>query len=387
MMSDKPEQTREAHGRGALLDWFEARVNLTEFFALLTSLGLFYVEVDTKKPLRPAVREALAKPVSSYAEWPRVLGPLAVLFFLFQVVSGVLLAFYYRASPSEAYESIRFILRDVNFGWLIHQTHRWGGQLLVAILILRMVRFFFGGVYKKPRELLWISGALLLLLAMHADLTGRLLTWNQISYWSTVRGAELIFTLPLIGSLLGFLVGGQEIGAATLSRFYILHILILPAAVFALLYFNFATVQRVGLTEAASPTNVGGGRQYREYLYNLAILIVLIVGVLISLAVMQPAPFYPEIDLLSTPVEVQPAWYLVAPHVLVDVFFGGLPDLLKGTLFLASVVLLVLWPFVDRSPGKTMRERATVVTIGTLAFLLWVVLTIYGVALQNIGAP
>lgn len=382
----KPDQEAAARKR-ALLDWFETRVNLTEFFALLTSLGLFYVEVDTKKPLRPAIREALAKPVASYAEWPRVLGPLAVLFFLFQVVSGVLLAFYYRASPSEAYESIRFILRDVNFGWLIHQTHRWGGQLLVAILILRMVRFFFEGVYKKPRELLWISGALLLLVAMHVDLTGRLLTWNQVSYWSTVRGSELIFTLPLIGPLLGFLVGGQEMGAATLSRFYILHILILPGATFVLLYLNFATVRRVGLTEAASPTNVGGRRQYRDYLYNLAILIVLIVGVLITLAVMQPVPFYPEIDLLSTPVEAQPAWYLVAPHVLVDVLLGGLPDLLKGTLFLVSVLLLVLWPFVDRSPGKTIRERATVVAFGTAALLLWLLLTIYGVALQGIGAP
>jgi quinol-cytochrome oxidoreductase complex cytochrome b subunit len=250
-----------------------------------------------------------------------------------------------------------------------------------------MVRFFFEGVYKKPRELLWISGALLLLVAMHVDLTGRLLTWNQVSYWSTVRGSELIFTLPLIGPLLGFLVGGQEMGAATLSRFYILHILILPGATFVLLYLNFATVRRVGLTEAASPTNVGGRRQYRDYLYNLAILIVLIVGVLITLAVMQPVPFYPEIDLLSTPVEAQPAWYLVAPHVLVDVLLGGLPDLLKGTLFLVSVLLLVLWPFVDRSPGKTIRERATVVAFGTAALLLWLLLTIYGVALQGIGAP
>jgi quinol-cytochrome oxidoreductase complex cytochrome b subunit len=374
----KPDREAESPKR-ALLDWFETRVNLTEFFALLTSLGLFYVEVDTKKRLRPAVKEALAKPVASYAEWPRVLGPLAVLFFLFQVVSGVLLAFYYRASPSEAYESIRFILRDVNFGWLVHQTHRWGGQLLVAILILRMVRFFFEGVYRKPRELLWISGALLLLVVMHIDLTGRLLTWNQVSYWSTVRGAELVFTLPLIGPLLGFLVGGQEMGAATLSRFYILHILILPGAAFVLLYFNFATVRRVGLTEAASPRNLGGRRQYRDYLYNLAILIVLIVGVLITLAVMQPVPFYPEIDLLSTPVEAQPAWYLVAPHILVDVLLGALPDLLKGTLFLASVLLLMFWPFVDRSTGKTIRERAVVVTIGTAALLLWLVLTIYGV--------
>ena len=379
-----PGKESEAPQRSRLA-WWETRVNLTEFFALLTSLGLFYVEVDTSKPLRPAIREALAKPVASYTEWPRVLGPLAVLFFLFQVVSGVLLAFYYRASPSEAYESLRFILRDVNFGWLVHQTHRWGGQLLVAILILRLVRFFFEGVYKKPRELLWMSGAVLLLVAMHVDLTGRLLTWNQVSYWSTVRGAELIFTLPLVGPLLGFLVGGQEIGAATLSRFYILHILILPALAFLLFYFNFATVRRVGLTEAAAPSAQGGRRQYRDYLYNLAILIVLIVGVLITLAVIQPTPFYPEIDLLSTPLEAQPAWYLIAPHMLFDVLLGGLPDWLKGALFLGSLLLLVFWPFVDHSPGKNMRERVTAVSIGTAALIFWVTLTIYGLFWQGTG--
>ncbi|MFQ5792467.1 MAG: cytochrome b N-terminal domain-containing protein, partial [Acidobacteriota bacterium] len=161
-MSQMQKDRSRAVGKKAL-DWLESRVNLTEVFALLTSLGIFYVDVDTRRPLRAALHEALAKPMASYVRWPRVLGPLAALLFLFQGVTGALLAFYYRASPSEAHESLRIILRDVNFGWLVHQVHRWGGQLLIAILLLRMVRFFFEGVYKKPRELLWISGALLLL--------------------------------------------------------------------------------------------------------------------------------------------------------------------------------------------------------------------------------
>ena len=380
-----PEETPQTT-KGALLDWFEKRINLTELFALFTSLGLFYVEVDTQKQLRPAVREALAKPMASYARWPRVLGPLAVLFFLFQFASGVLLAFYYRASPSEAYESLRFILRDVHFGWLLHQTHRWGAQLLIAVLILRMVRFFFEGIYKKPRELLWVSGALLLLVATHADLTGRLLTWNQISYWSTVRGVELFFSLPLVGSVLGFLIGGQEITGATLSRFYILHILVLPAAVLLLLYMNFATVRRLGLVVDATSEKVSGREQYRDYLYNLAILVVLIVGVVVSLAVLQPVAFRPEIDPAATPLGAQPAWYLLAFHSLVDTSLGGLPDFIKGAVLLVLLLVFVLWPFVDRSRAITFRERRPVVIVGVLALLLWLLLTLYGMAVESVGA-
>jgi quinol-cytochrome oxidoreductase complex cytochrome b subunit len=378
MATEKPEAAK-----GSILNWFERRINLTEIFALLTSLGLFYVEVDTQKPLRPAIREALAKPMASYARWPRVLGPLAVLFFLFQAVSGVLLAFYYRASPSEAYESLRFILRDVDFGWLLHQVHRWGGQLLVAILILRMVRFFFEGIYKKPRELLWVSAALLLLVATHADFTGRLLTWNQISYWSTVRGVELFFTLPLIGPLLAFLVGGQEVTGATLSRFYFLHILVMPAFILLLFYLNFASVRRIGLlTTDADSSGVKGPQQYRDYLYNLVILVVLILGVLVSLAVLQPVPFRPEIDLFSTPVGIQPAWYLLASHTLAEGLLAGVPDFIKGTLLLALLLLLIFWPFVDRSSGRSWRERALVLSIGGLALLLWLFLTMYGLVLS-----
>jgi quinol-cytochrome oxidoreductase complex cytochrome b subunit len=284
---------------------------------------------------------------------------------------------------SLAYESLRFILRDVDFGWLLHQVHRWGGQLLVAILILRMVRFFFEGIYKKPRELLWVSAALLLLVATHADFTGRLLTWNQISYWSTVRGVELFFTLPLIGPLLAFLVGGQEVTGATLSRFYFLHILVMPAFILLLFYLNFASVRRIGLlTTDADSSGVKGPQQYRDYLYNLVILVVLILGVLVSLAVLQPVPFRPEIDLFSTPVGIQPAWYLLASHTLAEGLLAGVPDFIKGTLLLALLLLLIFWPFVDRSSGRSWRERALVLSIGGLALLLWLFLTMYGLVLS-----
>lgn len=384
-MMNMPDQPSKERG-SRLLDWFETRVNLTEIFALLTSLGLFYVEVDAGQPIRPAVRDALAKPMASYARWPRVLGPLAVLLFLFQGITGALLAFYYRASPAEAHESLRIILRDVNFGWLIHQVHRWGAQLLIAILIVRMVRFFIEEVYKKPRELLWVSATLLLLAVTHADFTGRLLTWNQVSYWSTVRGLELLFMLPLVGPLFAWLIGGGEITSFVLNRFYFLHVALLPGLILVLFYLNFATVRRVGLTTVSEESEVGGLQQYRNYLYNLLILIVLILGFLVSLAVLLPVPFLPEADPFITPGGVGPPWYLMAPYSL-ELLLGGIPDFLKGAILLAVLVLFVSWPFVDRSRSAPWRLRLPVLALGAVFLLVWLFLTGYGFWIEGGLAP
>lgn len=386
MTSDPSPPPRASGSR--ILEWLEERINLTEIFALLTSLGIFYTPVDTRKPLREALREALAKPMASYVRWPRVLGPLAVLIFLFQGGTGLLLGFYYRSSTAEAHESLRIILRDVNFGWLVHQVHRWGGQLLVAILILRMVRFFFEGVYRKPRELLWITGALLLIVSTHADFTGRLLTWNQVSYWKTVRGLETLFMLPVIGPLFAFLVGGREVTDFTLSRFYFLHIVVLPALTLALFYLNFATVRRVGLTAVSDEVEVGGREQYRSYLYNLMILVVLILGGLVTLAVLLPVPFLPEANPFSTPAAIGPPWYLMAAHTVVEAFPQPVPDLVRGGFLLACLLAFVLLPFVDRPRGpEGQRGRLSTLAVGTLILVIWLVLTIYGVAGQGVLAP
>ena len=185
----------------ALFAWLEARFNLTEMFSLLTSFGLFPSELDTRRPLREALRDALERPLPSYVQWPRVLGPLSFILFLFVGLTGVLLAFYYEPTATGAFASVTTIVRDVNFGWFVHQTHRWGATLLLMILLVRLWRFFFQGLYKTPREAIWIVAVLTFLAATHADLTGRLLVWDERGYWTTVRAVELLYTLPGVGGL------------------------------------------------------------------------------------------------------------------------------------------------------------------------------------------
>ncbi|MFQ5792937.1 MAG: hypothetical protein ACE5JI_20910, partial [Acidobacteriota bacterium] len=161
----------------------------------------------------------------------------------------------------------------------------------------------------------------------------------------------------------------------------------LPGLILSLLYLNFATVRRVGLTTGSGETEVGGRRQYRNYLYNLVILVVLILGVLVSLASLVPVPFLPEADPFSTPPGIGPPWYLVAPYALLEALSPWVPEFVAGALLLLLLVLFVLWPVVDRSPAAHWRERLPVLLVGALILLVWLLLTGYGFSLQGAPAP
>lgn len=157
------------------------------------------------------------------------LGGLAFLLFSIEVVSGVLLMIYYRPAVGEAYQSIRHIMTDVRLGWLVRGVHRWAGDLLIITVLLHLLRVYFYGTYKHPRELNWISGVLLLGLALGFGFTGTLLPWDQGAFWVTNYAKEAISSVPILGKLfLDYLWGGPEIGGAALLRFYVFHVGILP---------------------------------------------------------------------------------------------------------------------------------------------------------------
>jgi quinol-cytochrome oxidoreductase complex cytochrome b subunit len=369
-----------------LLDWLETRFNLTEMFSVLTGFGLFPSELDTRRPLGEAVDEALGRPLSSYARWPRVLGLLSFILFLFVGLTGILLAFYYQPTASEAFSSVTTIVRDVNFGWFVHQTHRWGALVLLGILLVRLWRFFFQGLYKSPREAIWIVAVLTFLAATHADLTGRLLVWDSRGYWTTVRAVEILFTLPGLGPLFAALIGGTEIDSLVLTRFYVLHALVLPALLLIFFYLHFSSVRRVGLSPAGRQGNSGqagaGRSSYRVYLYNLLILTVFILGGLVTLATLLPERFGVQADPLNTLAGVRPPWYLLAAHGLVESLPQIVPRSLRGLAIEATLLACILLPFIDRSKGRTLRERRWALTFGFAVLLLWVAFTVVGYRLE-----
>jgi quinol-cytochrome oxidoreductase complex cytochrome b subunit len=157
------------------------------------------------------------------------LGGITLFFFIVQVITGILLTIYYQPTPEAAYSSILLIMNGVRFGWLIRSIHSWSASLMVLFCILHLLRVFFQAAYKKPREVTWILGVLLLLLTLGFGFTGYLLPWDQRAYWATTVGSQIAGALPVVGeALLRFLRGGAEITALTLSRFFGIHVLVLP---------------------------------------------------------------------------------------------------------------------------------------------------------------
>ncbi len=169
---------------------------------------------------------------------PEAHGPLAWLYtlvsaalfvFIVQVVSGSLLAMNYVPSPDHAYDSVRFINEQVTLGHFIRGLHHWGATFLVVLVSLHLLRVFYMGAYKYPREVTWLVGVLLFLLVMGFSFTGYLLPWDQKAYWATTVGANIAGQTPVIGVYMArVLKGGDELGATTLTRFYALHVLVLP---------------------------------------------------------------------------------------------------------------------------------------------------------------
>ena len=162
--------------------------------------------------------------------WFYTLGSATMFAFLSQAVTGVFLAMYYRPDPAGgAYESIRYVTNDVFLGQFVRGMHKWGSSVMVILVFLHMGRTFFFGAYKYPRELNWVIGVVLLILTMMMSFTGYLLPFDQRAYWATIVGVNINGTGPLLGPYLSdFLRGGSEFGATTLSRFYAIHMLLVP---------------------------------------------------------------------------------------------------------------------------------------------------------------
>lgn len=189
---------------------------------------------STDKGLLERLRELLHRQVVPRRGFS--LGWLVVILFGVQVLTGILLSFYYQPSPAMAYDSIRFIMRDVTTGWLIRGMHYWTGQLLLILGLVQVVRVFLSGAYKSPRQVDWFLGFLLLVLVLTFAFTGNLLPWDQTAYWSAVQALDWLDDTPVVGAPLAlFFRGGDQVTAATLSRFYSIHILLLPWITFYLL--------------------------------------------------------------------------------------------------------------------------------------------------------
>jgi menaquinol-cytochrome c reductase cytochrome b subunit len=205
--------------------------------------------VEERSGLVGGIKYFLFRRVPHDTNWFHTLGSATLTAFLVQAGTGVILAFYYKPSPNEAYASVQNITNELTLGWLVRGMHRWGASVFIILLFLHMGRVFLFGAYKYPREMNWLIGVGLLVLAMLEGFTGYLLPWDQTAYWATVVGINLNATAPIAGPFLAdFLRGGTEIGENTLSIFYSMHMLLIPGALFALIGLHLYLVIRLGVT-------------------------------------------------------------------------------------------------------------------------------------------
>lgn len=208
-----------------LYQWLDERLGISD---------IYQVVLDRKVP---------------QVNWWFTLGSASLFLLVVQVITGIMLTVYYVPSPDHAYDSVNYIMNEVQFGWLIRGIHHWAASLLVITVFLHLLRVFFYGAYKYPREFTWITGVVLFIATLGMGFTGYLLPWNQKAYWATTVGTEIAGTAPVIGEfILKVLRGGSDLSGVTLARFFSLHIWIIPAVIAATLGVHLYLVVRLGIS-------------------------------------------------------------------------------------------------------------------------------------------
>lgn len=184
-----------------------------------------------------------------HVNWLYTLGSATLFVAIIQIVTGILLTMYYVPTPDHAYDSVVYITTQVPAGWFIRGLHHWGASAMVVLVVLHMLRVFFYGAYKYPREATWVTGILLLLVVIGFGFTGYLLPWDQKAYWATIVGTRIAGVAPVIGEwILRIARGGEELSALTLARFFGTHVWILPVTLVTLILMHFYLVVRIGIS-------------------------------------------------------------------------------------------------------------------------------------------
>ena len=206
--------------------------------------------LDDRFDIRRATREFVNHPVPDHVNWLYCFGGVTFLCFLIQAVTGILLAFYYKPTINDAYTSVLHIMDDIPFGVMIRSLHAWTANIMIIMVVFHMLRVFFHGAYRPPRELNWLTGVILFFITITFGFSGYLLPMNQLSYWATKVGTEIAGAIPFVGQYAqAFLLGGEKIGDATLTRFYTIHVIILPVVISGLLVAHFLMVRKQGIAD------------------------------------------------------------------------------------------------------------------------------------------
>ena len=301
-------------------------------------------------------------------------GGLALMFFTIQVVTGVMLLFYYEPTSDLAHKSIERIMTQVPFGWLVRSIHSWSANALMAMIFIHMFSAFLMKSYRAPRYVMWLTGIILLLLMMGFGFTGYLLPWDQTAYFATKIGTEVPKALPFIGGLItSLLTGAKDVNSTTLTRMFALHVGVLPAISILLVVVHIVLILLLGSGIPPGAKVTGETKYFPDYLLKEVMVWLIGFGLLIAIAVLYPWELGKAYD-LANPTEptagVHPEWYFMS-------LFQTLKVIPEWFAIIVFGLLLVFWtfvPFLDRKAHRA--EKSPLFTyFGIVAILYLCVMT------------
>lgn len=344
--------------------------------------------IDERYPLTKMWNEHLAQYYApkNFNFW-YYFGSLALLALVLQIVTGIFLAVNYKPDAGMAFASVEYIMRDVDYGWLIRYMHSVGGSLFFVVVYLHMFRALIYGSYKKPRELLWIIGVFIYVCLMAEAFLGYLLPWGQMSYWGAQVIISLFGAIPFVGEELAIWIRGDYVIAdATLNRFFVYHVVLVPIILLVLAVVHIIALHEVGsnnpdgieIKKNKDPkTGIPkDGIPFHPY-YTVKDIVGIAVFLIIFSLIIFYAPemggyfleknnFFPA-DPMTTPEHIEPLWYFTPFYAILR----AIPDKFLGVMAMgASIMVLFFLPWLDRSPVKSIRYKGWIFKLALFLFVI-----------------
>ncbi len=332
--------------------------------------------------------------------WWYTLGSVTLFLFVIQAVTGILLAMHYSPSTDHAYDSVRYLSNEIPMGRWIRAIHKWGATGMVVAVTLHLIRVFFMGAYKYPREITWLTGVGLFCLVVGFGFTGYLLPWDQKAYWATTVGAHMVEQVPYLGpSLAKIMKGSQDLGAVTLARFYAIHVLVFPALLLSLMALHLFLVVWHSISappEKLEPADAlaedwksrfkqrylqlkAQGLSFFPYIIFKDMVAVMLVFLVLSLiAYFRPAELEDLANPNDTTYNPRPEWYFLSVFQLLKYFPGSLETFAIVLLPTIAFGFLFLLPFLDKNPKRHPLQRPLWTGAGVAAIAGLIVLTVLG---------
>ncbi len=347
--------------------------------------------IDDRFPLTSTLKEHVTEyyAAKNFNVW-YVFGVLAMVVLVIQLVTGIFLTMNYKPDANEAFASVEYIMRDVEWGWLIRYMHSTGASFFFIVVYLHMFRAMLYGSYKKPRELIWIIGMLIFFVLMAEAFAGYLLPWGQMSYWGAQVIISLFGAIPFVGdALVEIIRGDYSISDITLNRFFALHVIALPLALVALVFVHIVALHHVGSNnpdgiEIKENKDENGvpkdGVAFHPYHTSKDLVAIIVFLMIFSFVVffapemggyfLEHANFEPA-NTMATPEHIAPVWYFTPYYAILR----AVPSKLWGAILMAAAVLLPLFlPWLDRSRVRSIRYRGwiyrTALALFVVSFLM-----------------